>query len=153
MEEFTFSGPLAAEAPLVQQWAPIAGAALVFAGAMVTLLFTLKREDRRNRQQREDDHKKDQRVAIAEIAVAAHEYRKKRMSADAPQAMLNKLTIARLIIYDPALQKDLDELFQSWQALENNPASPGPAWERFNAGEKALQDNALKLLKPSVFNS
>jgi hypothetical protein len=91
------------------------------------------RDGLRYRSQREDEYRKDQRDAIAAVAVAGHKFRKEcvavvgsdnliRHSLDLESArlsLLNELTVARLLIQNPVIREGLDGVHQAWKALSD----------------------------------
>ncbi len=171
---------------LLMQFGPLLAATIALAGVALTLFITGRREHARNLMQREDDYRREQRTAVAAVAVAAHEYQqaggllcapsgwqaeshdrhKERWEAAeaASTQLLNALTVARLIVHGPALQRSIDDLFTQWQAthgllqemvsLSWEGGAPAgnreAAWVWFNAAASNLQSVALDELRPTV---
>lgn len=116
----------------LSQYGPLIAALIVLSGAMVTLFVNVKRDDTRYRDQREDDYRRDQRIAIADVAVAVHNlqaecellandghWRNHLDSADAAKGeLLNKLTVASLLIHSRNLQGVLDDVYRAWEAVD-----------------------------------
>ena len=114
----------------ISQYGPLIAALVVLSGALTTLIVNVTRDRERYRSQREDDYRRDQRIAIAAIAVAGHNFRREcgaivdldswshhRRLADAAMAtLLNELTVARLLIHDLTLQGALDSVNDAWKA-------------------------------------
>lgn len=129
----------AAAAPAVSptfmsQYGPLLAALVALCGVLVTLAVNGWRDQVRYRSQREDEYRRDQRDAIAAVAVAGHKFRKEcaalvehgsqiRRSHDvlesARMTLLNELTVARLLIQDPFLRNGLDGVNKAWTALSD----------------------------------
>jgi hypothetical protein len=122
----------AANPTFISQYGPLIAAIIVLSGALITLAVNAWRDRTRYQNQREDDYRRDQRIAIASIAVAGQNFRKEcgalinpdyrirhgRSLADpAMMTLLNELTVARLLIHDPVLQAGLDEVNNAWNAM------------------------------------
>jgi hypothetical protein len=130
MMYFAQSSP-ASNPTTISQYGPLIAALIVLAGAMITLFVNARNDQRRYRSQREDEYRRDQRTAIAAVAVAGHNFRREcgalevsdnwddqRSSADAAMAtLLNELTVARLLVQDSTLQEGLDGVFGAWDAV------------------------------------
>jgi hypothetical protein len=122
----------AASPTFISQYGPLLAALVALSGVLITLAVNVRRDQRRYRIEREDAFRRDQRSAIAAIAVAGHNFRKEcaalvnsdtqfRRSHDLanPEKMtlLNELTVARLLIQDPILRGGLDDVNTAWTAL------------------------------------
>jgi hypothetical protein len=146
--------------------------------------YRSQREDdeARYRSQREDEYRRDQRITIADIAVSGQDFRREcgalvnrdahwrehRDSAEAAMAgLLNKLTVAKLLVHDLILQGALDGLYTAWEAVaaavdsvDNTLSQKLDRQEavesleqtllRFDSEADALYTVALKRLKPTV---
>jgi hypothetical protein len=129
-------------------------------GVLVTLLVNVRRDHARYRSEREDDYTRDQRAAIAAIVVAGHNFRREctalinadqwrthRESADAAMAaLLNELTIAKLLVYDPALQEALDGVFKAWDTV----CEAVDKLEAAHLSREVTRDEAIESLKDSL---
>jgi|SRR5664280_1478477 hypothetical protein len=131
----------AADPTFVSQYGPLIAALIALAGAMTTLVVSGHREERRRRAQAEDEYRREQRQAVAAIAVAAHEFRRntapladpfrltqegyesatrlREETESASADLLNTLTVARLLVHDAELQGALDALLDAW-SLSNS---------------------------------
>lgn len=122
----------AANSAFISQYGPLLAALVALFGVLITLAVNVRRDQARYRSQREDEYRRDQRNAIAAIAVAGHNFRKEcaalvdhdnqiRRGRDlvdpAKMTLLNELTVARLLIQDPILRCGLDEMNSAWTAL------------------------------------
>jgi hypothetical protein len=126
----------------ISQYGPLLAAAVALLGVLVGLHVNGKRDikryqnqrrddEARYRSQREDDYLREQRIAIADIAVAGQDFRREcgmLVSRDqwrehrdpaeaATAALLSKLTVAKLLIHDLVLQGALDGLFTAWESV------------------------------------
>jgi hypothetical protein len=116
----------------ISQYGPLMAALVALTGVLLTLAINVKRDHARYRSQREDEYRRDQRNAIAAIAIAGHKFRREcavlvdrdssmRRSRDlvdpAMMSLLNELTVARLLIQDPVIRGGLDEVNNAWIAL------------------------------------
>lgn len=180
-----------AQPTFLQQFTPLAGGVLALIGALVTLFVTGRREIRRSRLEREDDYRREQRLALADVMRAAHAYRQdagnvgmtdyllesgdeqaallNHRAEDVGNALLNQLTVAKLVIHESSLQAALDAVFAQWaltrssvedvmtafwardselvkakgQLLENG-------WPKFAETVEDLQNRALEELRPTI---
>ena len=122
----------AAGSSVLSQYGPLIAALIALSGAMVTLFVSMKRDDTRYREQREDDYRRDQRIAIADVAVTVHNlqaecellandghWHNHLDSAHAAKGeLLNKLTVASLLIHSRNLQGVLDDVYIAWQVVD-----------------------------------
>jgi hypothetical protein len=174
--------PIAANPTFMSQYGPLVVALVALLGVLVTLAVNVRRDQVRYRNEREDSYRHDQRTAIAAIAVAGHNFRRecaalinfdqwhaRRQSADvATGALLNELTVAKLLVYGASLQEALDGVFKAWdtvcEAVDNlESVRFSPEAERQEAVE-SLEDSlrefdrlsdilhtvTLNTLKPTV---
>ena len=121
----------AANPTFISQYGPLIAALIALSGALATLIVNVNRDQGRYRSEREDNYRREQRVAIAAIVVAGHNFRREctalvnvdqwhshRESADiAMAALLNELTVAKLLVQDTSLQEALDGVFKAWDAV------------------------------------
>lgn len=176
---------------LLQQFGPMIAATIALLGAMIALAVGGRREERRNRISREDDYRREQRQALADVLVAAQIYRREAeflgrveswVSSDYSRAtdmkdrvdqamgeVLNKLTVARLIVHGATMQDTLDNAFVGWQRtsvhiqpivdaffagrhkeMVEEIAALDAAWPAFSDAMGALQSVALSELKPTI---
>lgn len=166
----------------VSQYGPLLAALVALFGVLVTLIVNVRRDHDRYRKERDDDYRRDQRAAIASIVVAGHNFRREctallnsdqwydhRESADAATAaLLNELTVAKLLVYDNNLQDALDGVFKAWDDVcesvdrlegerlnratdpRNAVASLSESLRHFDHEADALHTITLKKLRPSV---
>jgi hypothetical protein len=175
----------AAPAPnptFISQYGPLIAALIALFGVVITLAVSAGRDRARYRSQREDDYRRDQRIAIAAIAVAGQSFRKecaalidpdyrihhgRHLADPAMSTLLNELTVARLLIYDPILQAGLDEVNNAWNAMaealdemenafteqelrEKFGRSLLEALRKFDAASNILYTAAMQKLRPTV---
>lgn len=128
---FTGKGSAAASTSVSQYW-PLVAAFIALIGAMVTLYINLRHDQARYREQREDDYRRDQRIAVADVAVAVHNLQAEcellandtdwRNQLDtayiAKGELLNKLTIASLLIHSRSLGGVLDDVYTAWEVVD-----------------------------------
>jgi hypothetical protein len=178
----TYLSQAAANPTIISQYGPVVAAFVALFGVFTALAVNVSRDRERYRSQREDDYRRDQRIAIAAIAVAGHNFRRecgmlvdpdnwspqRRRLADAAMgALLNELTVARLLIHDATLQGALDDVNNAWRATakaldEMEDASAGreqrrqaaesvtDAMRQFDAAANVLYTAALEKLKPTI---
>jgi hypothetical protein len=182
-----------ANTSFISQYGPLLAAAVALLGVLVTLHVNGKRDkeryrgqrrddETRYRSQREDDYRREQRIAIADIAVVSQDFRRecgmlvnrdqwpghRDLFEAATAALLNKLTVAMLLIHDQVLQKALDGVLTSWKSVGDSVdevegaffnqqpgrqeavASLEAALLRFDAETDILYTAALERLKPTV---
>lgn len=127
------SAPTPASPTFISQYGPLLAALVALCGVLITLTVSGWRDGMRYRSQREDEYRKDQRDAIAAVAVAGHKFRKEcvavvgsdnliRHNPDLESArlsLLNELTVARLLIQNPVIREGLDGVHQAWKALSD----------------------------------
>jgi hypothetical protein len=144
----------------VSQYGPLIAALIALSGVLITLLINVRRDQERYRSEREDAYRRDQRSAIAAIAVAGHNFRREctallnddewhahRESADTATAtLLNELTVAKLLVYDADLQEGLDGVFDAWDGV--CAAINRLEVERLN--RKSARDDAVKSLNDKL---
>lgn len=154
-----------AEPTLLQQFGPMIAATIALIGAMIALVVNGRREERRSRLAREDDYRREQRQALAEVLTAAQTYRREAeflgtmdswLSSDYSRAtamkdrvdqamgeLLNRLTVARLIVHGLALQNALDA---SFVAFQNSSKAIQPIVDAFFSGRPEEMANAMAQL-------
>lgn len=177
-----------AQPTFVSQYGPLIAALIALIGVLVTLTVNVKRDQARYRSQREDDYRRDQRSAIAAVAVGVHNlctecelladldnlshWRQRRDSVYAAKTgLLNELTVAGLLIYNPTLQGALDDVLLAWEAVSNaldeienaclNPNGAGRAafdhleevLPQLGAAADVLHTTTLGQLMPSVVSA
>lgn len=144
----------------ISQYVPLIAALIALSGVLITLIVNLRHNQERYQSEREDAYRRDQRTAIAAIAVAGHNFRREctalanddewhshRESADAATAaLLNELTVAKLLVYDADLQEALDGVFDAWDGV--CAAINRLEAERLN--RKSARDDAVKFLNDSL---
>jgi hypothetical protein len=129
------SAPTPASPTFISQYGPLLAALVALCGVLITLTVSGWRDGVRYRSQREDEYRKDQRDAIAAVAVAGHKFRKECVAVvgsdnlirhnfdpdleSARLSLLNELTVARLLIQDPVIRAGLDGVYQAWKALSD----------------------------------
>lgn len=142
------SAPTPASPTFISQYGPLLAALVALCGVLITLTVSGWRDGMRYRSQREDEYRKDQRDAIAAVAVAGHKFRKEcvavvgsdnliRHNLDLESArlsLLNELTVARLLIQNPVIRRGLDGVHQAWKDLS----------EALDLKKEALTDRALR---------
>jgi hypothetical protein len=175
-------GTSATNPTFFSQYGPLIAALVALFGVFVTLSVNVKRDRDRYREEREDDYRREQRAAIASIVVAGHNFRREctalldadqwyahRDSADAATAaLLNDLTVAKLLIYDNDLQEALDSVFRAWDAVcesverlegdrldqvaapDSSLTSLTESLHQFDRQADILHTITLKKLRPSV---
>jgi hypothetical protein len=125
------SATMASSPTFASQYGPLIAALIALLGVIVSLTVNGRRDQDRYVNEREDVYRRDQRAAIASIAVAGHNFRREcaalvgadqweihREAANVAMAtLLNELTVAKLLIYDEDLQAALDSVFKAWDAV------------------------------------
>lgn len=172
----------AASPTFMSQYGPLIAALVALFGVLITLTVNVRSNQTRYREQREDDYRRDQRTAVAAIAVAEHNFLREcgalvdldnwpdhHDSADAAMAaLLNELTVTRLLFHDPTLQGCLDDVYTMWDsvskamdALEDAFLNYQQNWQKaaaslqetldgFHVATSELYTAALDKLKPTV---
>ncbi|WP_147301133.1 hypothetical protein [Citricoccus muralis] len=176
---------------ILQQFGPMIAATIALIGAMIALWVNGRREEQRNRTAREDDFRREQRQAFADVLTTAHTYRREAellgtmdswLHSDHPSTtamkdrvdqasgeLLNKLTVARLIVHGPTLQGALDDAFIAFQNTRGSIqpivdayssgrsedmtgaiAALDVAWPPFSKAMAVLQSVALSELRPTI---
>lgn len=165
----------------ISQYGPLIAALVALVGVLITLIVNVRKDQERYRIQREDDYRHDQRTAIAAVAVAGHNVLRecgaletsdnwndqRAATDDAMAALLNELTVTRLLIHDETLQKLLDSVFNAWDAIDramgdikdslfnqlsrqNAVESLREALDKYDIAASKLYTVALDKLKPTV---
>lgn len=150
----------AATPTFISQYGPLIAALIALFGALLTLAINVRRDKIRYQTEREDDYRHDQRTAIASIVVAGHNFRRecaalvnldqwnvRRKSADiATAALLNELTVAKLLVYDASLQEALDGVFNAWDKV----CEAVDKLERVRFSHERKQEEAIESLEDSL---
>lgn len=173
----------------VGQYGPLIASLIALGGVILTLSVNARREQAQYRSQREDEFRSEQRIAVAAIVEAAQIFRMtcgwlaedeaiQRSRTDdtvsmdraqtAVQTLLNKLSVARLLIHDGTLQDALDNMYKAWlistecvNAIADTSAREvylsharelNLSWPQFDKAAAGLQEAALDRLKPTVLS-
>lgn len=144
----------------MSQYGPLVAALVALLGVLVTLAINVRRDQVRYRYEREDSYRHDQRTAIAATVVAGHNFRRecaalinfdqwhaRRKSADmATGALLNELTVAKLLVHDASLQEALDGVFKAWDTV----CEAVDGLERIRFSHEAERQEAVESLEDSL---
>lgn len=126
----------------LQQFAPLIAAVIALVGVAATIVVNGRRESARYSAAREDDYRREQRQAIAAVAVSAHRFGRElncfdesgrwmRASYERALALqdsvenaildlLNQLTVARLLVHSEKLQTAIDALYMQWSVTSEH---------------------------------